>query len=236
MNDLVKYVKNTKLALYANDTAFFLGSNDINYLYTELITAANKFKYWCDLNKLTLNLNKSKILLLSGHTMKKIRLIKKQVKVTIDNIALDLVCNYRYLGLIIDECLRFEDHVRMIKKKILCKLYLLRKIRWSINYIDALRLYKSSILPFYEIGSIFYNCCDKNNLAGLQNLQNKSHKVIIGKRNWNGIDQAHIKCGLLKTESRRIINLLIHGHQPYNPLPLESHEMRSLRPNRKLMK
>lgn len=44
-----------------DDTAFFLVSKDINYLNTELTIAANIFKYWCHLNRLTRNLKKVKL-------------------------------------------------------------------------------------------------------------------------------------------------------------------------------
>lgn len=43
INDMVNYVKNIEISLYADDTAFFLGSNNINYLNSELSKAAVKF-------------------------------------------------------------------------------------------------------------------------------------------------------------------------------------------------
>lgn len=170
MNDLVKFIKNLNITLYADDTAFFLASNNITFLTTELSKAASKFKNWCDLNKLTLNLNKSKVLLISGSTAKKIKQIKETVVVTINNEPLELVSEYKYLGIVLDERLNFHSHLDSIRKRISQRLYLLKKIRWVINYKDALLLYKSSILPYFDLGSLFYVCCNHDKLNSLQKL------------------------------------------------------------------
>lgn len=50
---------------------FFKSGSNIEILNCELTEAARQFKKWCDLNRLTLNLSKSKTLLPSGFSAKK---------------------------------------------------------------------------------------------------------------------------------------------------------------------
>lgn len=102
MNDLVTYINNLKIALYADDTAFFLASNCIVDLNSELCLAANNLKKLCDINRLTLNLAKSKVLLLSGFTAKKTRQIKDLVNIEIEGKKLEFVQEYKYLGILLD--------------------------------------------------------------------------------------------------------------------------------------
>lgn len=147
INDMVKFVKNIEISLYADDTAFFLASKDINHLNSELSTAAAKFKHWCDLNKLTVNYKKSKVLLLSGYTAIKTKTLRSQIDINIGGFKLETVKEYKYLGIILDERLLFHSHLDMIKRKISQRKYLLNKIRWVIGFKDALLLFKSSILP-----------------------------------------------------------------------------------------
>lgn len=85
-----------------------------------------------NLNRLTINLDKGKVLLFSSAESKKIKEIKRDINITINNTKLEIVSEYRYLGLIIDQKLDFCEHIKHIKSKISQRHYLLRKVRWSL--------------------------------------------------------------------------------------------------------
>lgn len=93
MNDLVEYIyiNHVQIALYADDTAFFLAANDITTLNSKLSNAAGQFKDWCNQNKLTLNLKKCKVMLLSGHSAKKIKSLKELIDIKIENSVIEVV-------------------------------------------------------------------------------------------------------------------------------------------------
>lgn len=57
-------VKGIEISLYADDTVFYLGGNDVKKLNTDMTKAVLKFHDWCQMNRLTLNLTKSKTMLL----------------------------------------------------------------------------------------------------------------------------------------------------------------------------
>lgn len=236
INDMVNYIKNVEISLYADDTAFYLASNNISHLNSELSIAAMKFKEWCDLNKLTVNYNKSKVLLLSSHTAKKTKLIRSQINVNIHGFSLSVVKEYKYLGFILDERLLYHDHLEMIKHKISQRKYLLKKIRWSIGFRDALLLYKSSILPFIDLGCIFYVACDKARQQSLQTLQNRCLRAIIGRKLWSNTTDAHTLCKLQTVGQRQKLFLLKFGHKlSFKPSNLVRHQARTLRSARKTL-
>lgn len=60
MNDVVKFVDDIGVTLYADDTAFYFGNKDPAFINSTLTTAAEGFQYWCSLNRLTLNIDKCK--------------------------------------------------------------------------------------------------------------------------------------------------------------------------------
>lgn len=174
--------------------------------------------------------------MLSGHTLKKTKEIKNLVDIKLGIHKLELVNEYKYLGVIIDERLLFHRHIDAIKQKMAQRMYLLKKIRWSINHKDALLLYKSSILPFIDLGSIFYVSCDQNTQKILQVYQNKCLRIIIGKKLWNSTLAAHEQCKLLLVNKRQKVFLLKFAHKlSYKPENLVRHQPRSLRSNRKIM-
>lgn len=200
------------MSLYADDTAFFKGSNNMMELNRDLTETANQFKDWCDLNRLTLNLNKSKVMVLSGYSHKKTQKMKENVSVSIGKMNLELVISYRYLGLIIDERLTYNEHLKMVKGNIRKRSHLLKKIRWAINERDALLLYKSSIIPYFDIGSLFYSGACRNETDGLQTLQNNCLRTIVGKKKWSNTTIAHERCKILTVKQHRQLTLVKYGH------------------------
>lgn len=77
--------------------------------------ACNLFNKWCELNKLTLNFKKCKKLILSNSTGKKLRELKSSVNIEIGAHSLDLVNEFEYLGITIDENIRFSSHTNCIR-------------------------------------------------------------------------------------------------------------------------
>lgn len=82
-----------------------------------------------------------------------------------------------------------------------------------LNRGDALTIYKGMIMPYLDIGDIYYNSGMKEQFKGLQTLQNKGLRIIWGKRDWPGTEAAHNECKLLPSNMRRQGNLVKYGHK-----------------------
>lgn len=115
-------------------------------------------------------------------------------------------------------------------------MHTLKKVRWALTPKDALTLYRSSILPYYDQGDVFYSCANKTLLHSLQVLQNKALRAIYPKKHWVGTHQAHIKSKLLYLNQRRNTSLLKLAHSlSYNPCNLKQPNIRILRSSRKTL-
>lgn len=132
--------------------------------------------------------------------------------VRIGNTIVDKVHEFKYLGTTIDHSLNFESHIRSLKSKITSRRYTLRKIRWTLRTKYALTLYRSSILPYFDQGSLNYQCATKNTIKGLQSLQNKALRIIYSRRDWISTDSAHKTNRLLPDTERRKYALLKYAH------------------------
>lgn len=232
INDVVKYIPQINMSLYADDTVFYWGGKDMDSITTKINEAARKFQYWCQMNKLTLNTNKSKIVLYNNRMSVK----SENLAIKIGNTCLDSVPEYKYLGVILDSKLQFVSHVNSIKQKISYRMATLRKVRWTLGYKEALTLYKSCILPFFDQGSLFYNCATVEVLKGLQTLQNKCLRIVVGKKEWEGTEATQKKCKLLSVSNRRIFCHLKYAHKlSYIQTNLREEHTRSLRSNRKVL-
>ena len=83
-----------------------------------------KIKGWCDVNKLTINVKKTKLILYN---------VKPEQRLVLPNICLDqdeieLVWLYKYLGITIDQDLNLYSHVDLMYRMASDKLYMLRYI------------------------------------------------------------------------------------------------------------
>lgn len=143
---------------------------------------------------------------------KKKRELKKQVNVKINNIPIDTVCEYKYLGVILNESLNYQSHIKMVKQKVNQRSYLLKKVRNITSHKETLTLYKSSILPFMDQGDLFFVAGNKTLLNSLQTMQNNCLRTVYGRQRWPGTQQAHTESKLMLLSDRRNLHLLKRAH------------------------
>lgn len=116
------------------------------------------------------------------------------------------------------------------------ELLLLKKLNINLlNVKESLLLYKSKILPYFDLGDIFYDSANADQVRGLQTIQNKCLKIIYGTRSKYNLEELHVKSKLLKAKDRRILSLLKFGHRmSFISTNLKEHGERSVRSTRKL--
>ena len=106
--------------LYSDDTAIVDLSNSIPHYIEEV----DRFTTWCKANFLDLNVAKTKELLID---------FRKQPPavspITIDGEIVERVEKYKYLGIILDNKLKFDSNVLNIYKKCHHRIYCLQRLR-----------------------------------------------------------------------------------------------------------
>ena len=104
--------------------------------------------------------------------------VQPQVKVSLNNIQLDIVRSYNYLGVIIDDKLTFEDFLKIKCNKTNVRVYQLGKIRKFLKpHISAL-IYKQTILPVIEYADLMVESGPTAKVTRLQTLQDRAIRII----------------------------------------------------------
>ena len=103
-------MNNINLNVYADDTSLTAYANSDVELTKLLQIYTDKLKYWFDINNLKLNIQKTKILPYFN--------TKLTNDITIDNIKIDIVDNYKCLGLYLDTKLSFNIHIDNLNMKL----------------------------------------------------------------------------------------------------------------------
>ena len=114
VNDIVRVTENFKPLLYADDTTLFTSMNSDSANSSEILNnELQSISDWLKLNKLSLNIGKTKAIIF--HTpQKKIQ----YPNLCIDDTKIEFVNKFYFLGLIMDEHLKWTYHVELISKKI----------------------------------------------------------------------------------------------------------------------
>ena len=118
-NDCTR-TENTIFIKYSDDTAIVDLSNSIPHYIEEVV----RFTTWCKANFLDLNVAKTKELLIDF--MKQPPAVSP---ITIDGEIVERVEKYKYLGIILDNILKFDRNVLNIYKKCHYIIYCLQRLR-----------------------------------------------------------------------------------------------------------
>ena len=100
--------------MYADDTTIYFNLKDFDSdnVSNEINNELEKITKWLQINKLSLNTQKSKLMVL--HRKQK---HIKELNIVINGRKIDRVESFNYLGLTIDETLSSAHHVDIVKKK-----------------------------------------------------------------------------------------------------------------------
>ena len=85
--------------------------------------------------------------------------------VSIKGITLKHVCEYKYLGIIIDEVLSLKEHVQYVLSKAGKRIGMLRRIRKDLTVFVADKVYKAFIRPVMEYCDTVWGQLFKRRLA-----------------------------------------------------------------------
>ena len=110
--------------LFADDTCLMINHENVSILQDKMNMELKKLHNWCNANKLTINLSKSTAILISSKLNTQIT----NVNITIDYSPITISETAKYLGVITDSKLNFQNHIKIIESKlsrgvgILCRL------------------------------------------------------------------------------------------------------------------
>ena len=158
VNDIFSYVKyNQGITMYADDTLLIAQGETLEALVQACQESLNEIINWCNLNKLTVNIDKTKTMTIVPFAKN----VNNDLLVHIDGKQLQQVHKYEYLGVIMDDKLCMNNHIECIIKKVQGKLCTLRKFRKYITTQTALHIYKGLILCHLDYGDFVVDTGNK---------------------------------------------------------------------------
>ena len=153
-------------------------------------------------NKLTLNVKKTKFLIIaSNHRLNQ---LEHDFDIKVKHQSLLRLNSYRYLGIDVDKTLSWQTQVGR-KFKISAGLEPLKWVRNLVPRQTLLRIYEALILPYLDYCGEVWECLGKCLSDGLQKLQNRAGRIItyscyehrssdiLNDLGWETLDQRRTK-------------------------------------------
>ena len=114
INDIENCSKLLLFILFADGTTISCSNSYLKTLNITMQTEFNKVSAeWLNVNKLSLNIKKTKLILFRSSNKKP----KQEIKLSINDGDIKQVKNTIFLGIIIDECLTWSEHIAQVVKK-----------------------------------------------------------------------------------------------------------------------
>lgn len=210
INNITRIMKYCKIILFADDTVIFHSSPSFENSHPKLQHDLKSLDLWCRDNLLQINVSKTKSMIFSTKNQKKfLQLAYDKNMLKINNINIECVCEYKYLGIWIDSDLTFSKHVKSIISNVSFRLKKLSRIRSCITKKTSLLLYKSMIVPLYDYGDVFFNySCKKDLIRRLQSLQNHAIRTINRLPTRTNTAKDEIELCIMPLEKRRWLHSL----------------------------
>ena len=194
-NDLAKTLKFSNCVTYADDTTIFASGNNLRFLYHKINTDLRTLSQWFNSNSLTLNVEKSKFIIFRSKRKK----ISWNGKLELNGKNIPKVGDIKFLGVVLDEYLNWNLHVKYLSNKIIAGNYSLSMVKNILPSQSKRLLYYSNVQShlMYAISAWgpMLTLRDKNMF---QKLQNKSLKLICNIKNRTQIEPFYKQSKILK--------------------------------------
>lgn len=181
INDIIHVSDLANVIMFADDTNLFFSGDKLDLLNTQINVELSKLVIWFKLNKLSLNIKKTHFILFRTKICSSID--TKDLNIEMDGITLQRVTTTKFLGVILNENLKWDKHIATVKQKISKSLGIMKKIRHLLSTSILTTLYFSLIHPYLSYCNIIWasRSCVLNKLFTLQ----KKALRIITHSHWN---------------------------------------------------
>ena len=218
INDIVAAV-NAIAVLFADDAAFYVCAETLPELYKKIHELFSKISSYLNANKLVPNLNKSKLMYFSSRPCEALETLK------FDNIDVEWVAEYKYLGLTISNRMCFSFHIERVSTRISQFSGVFYQLNKVLPRHILMMIYFAFILPHLILHIEIWGSAPECHLRKIMVKQNQLLRAILGVAFVNGrpnigTDDLYRQCNVLsvrnifKVQLFKFMVLLLRGELP----------------------
>ena len=171
VNDIINSSDKLQYLLYADDTTLYFNREHFtpHNANLEINNELSKVMNWLKLNKLSLNVQKTKYM-----TFHKSQKNVTPLNLSIDDIPIDSVDEFNYLGIILHERLTWKNHINMVTNKIAKVSGILNRLKHIFPQNVLISLYHTLIISQINYGMLLWG----SDIRSVEKYQKKAIRNI----------------------------------------------------------
>ena len=180
VNDLPYCLKTSDVAMYADDTTIYYSSPSMTDINTAINADLEALRGWLEGNKLSLNVVKTQGMII-GRRCKLLSLdlpSSSKPDLNIGSEEITMANNTKYLGLQVDDQLKWSTHLSNTIKKVSRGIGMLKFSKRYLPKESLIMLYRSLIEPYFRYCCPVWGSCGASVLDKLQKLQNRAARIV----------------------------------------------------------
>jgi hypothetical protein len=174
VNDVANVVPGQDVKLFADDTNLFISSKSIDLLSMSANNALTKLHLWFLANRLSLNVDKTCYMVFLPHKES----TEEYINLQISGTMIKKVRSCRYLGLIIDDQLKWTAHIDHVYCQLLKLVGIFYKLRSKLSTYVLRLLYFAFVHSHILYGIEIYANTKATHLDKLIKLNNRILRIL----------------------------------------------------------
>ena len=152
LHDLPQSSSKLAFYLFADDTNIYYEADNLILLQRTVDKELKKVKMWLDINKLSLNIDKTNFIIFKSpqHSSSEI------INIKIGNLPVKETCYVKFLGVLLYENLSWKYHLTELSKKLARTCGMFFKVRHFLPVDVLICLYNSLFSPFLQYGILVW--------------------------------------------------------------------------------
>jgi hypothetical protein len=176
VNDITCNVYPSTVNLYADDTLLYCTGSDVNEASQKLQLSLNEVSNWYNGNRLALNASKSSCMVIGSKYQTR---TDNNLNVMLNNEKIEQVNKVKYLGVMIDNNLTWNEHISVLCKNLSYKISQLSRVKNIVTKDMMLTIYRSIIQPTIDYAITVWGHTTMENISKIQRLQNMAARIIL---------------------------------------------------------
>ena len=200
IDDLPNNLQRAETSLFTDDSSLYKGGRSIKLLQTAVQQDLDALQQRCDKRGFKISTEKTVAVLFSQATQ------RLAIKLHINGRPIKTE-SARFLGVVFDQHLTWNEHIDYTNSKCSKQLNLMRAIsrtRWRATTKSLITIYGTLIRSVFEYGATAYDSASTSQLQKLDRIQYSALKLCCGAMTTTSASALQVKCGEAPLRLRRL--------------------------------
>lgn len=231
INQIGSLIPDCNVVSYADDTALLFSSNSWKEVYNLAEIGLEAIYQWLGMSRLDLNFEKTKFMTISPTNANQpkaeyltIHVSSCNNKKTCNCIKIKRTKTIKYLGIIVDQNLKWSEHAIYLTSKIRKIMYKFFQLREILDRELILLLYRSLVESILRYGIVVWGGLYDANLKILSTCQNSILKILSSKPRRYPTLKLYEELNILNIRNLYILSCLTYLPKIYNCFPVILHD------------